>query len=211
MSFVLFMELLRIPVAHHTDTGMTHWVAVINRIILTICEHISAEHIGDIGRCESIRIQEAADLGIVVAAVEVVETGLGIVIVAAIAEWICRADAVAACIRHAAFAPCVVFIGRYYLARRRVGQSHYVALQIIQIVCSDAPLLNAHSCSRAVIEEPHYVAAGLLRKYLRAVEQVFGFRTVDGLAVPYPVRRVGITQQTEYIKCDILRLFLCRS
>ena len=59
-------------------------IVIIYRII-TICKHIIAQD-ALAGRCEGIGINESADLGIVISALEIVERGLGFVVLAARAK-----------------------------------------------------------------------------------------------------------------------------
>ena len=56
-----------------------------DRIILTICEHIGAEESVGIGGSEGVRVDEPADGRVIIAALEIVEAGLGVVIIAAVA------------------------------------------------------------------------------------------------------------------------------
>ena len=58
-----------------------------DRIVSAVGKHIAASQVLSSG-CVFVRIDEAADQGIVIAGLEVIETGFGIVIVAAIAQGI---------------------------------------------------------------------------------------------------------------------------
>ena len=54
---------------------------MINRITVTICEHIVTKETSS-GTCHAISIDESADAGIVITALEVVEPGFRVVAVA---------------------------------------------------------------------------------------------------------------------------------
>ena len=57
-----------------------------DRVILTICEHIGAEEAVGVGGGEGVGVNEPAVGKVVVPALEVVEAGLGVVIIAAVAK-----------------------------------------------------------------------------------------------------------------------------
>ena len=63
-----------------------------NRVILTICEHIGAEEAVGVGGGEGVGVDEPAVGKVVVAALEVVEAGLGVVVIAAVAQGIDMPD-----------------------------------------------------------------------------------------------------------------------
>lgn len=57
-----------------------------NRVILTIREHIGAEEAVGVGGGEGVGVNEPADGRVIVAALEVVEAGLGVVVIATVAK-----------------------------------------------------------------------------------------------------------------------------
>ena len=59
-----------------------------DRIILAIREHIGAEEAVGVGGGEGVGVNEPADGRVIVAALEVVEAGLGIVVIAAVAQGV---------------------------------------------------------------------------------------------------------------------------
>ena len=69
------------------------FIAKIYRIIGTIRKHVAFEELGNISRYDPIRIDEPAVGKVVVPALEVIEAGLGVVVIAAVAQWVEVGDA----------------------------------------------------------------------------------------------------------------------
>ena len=67
---------------------MSRWINPHDRVILTICEHIGAEETVGVGGSEGVGVNEPADGKVVVPALEVVEAGLGVVVIAAVAQGV---------------------------------------------------------------------------------------------------------------------------
>ena len=59
-----------------------------DRVILTIREHIGAEETVGVGGSEGVGVNEPADGRVIIAALEVVEAGLGVVVIATVAQGI---------------------------------------------------------------------------------------------------------------------------
>ena len=66
---------------------MSRWINIITGIIGTIGEHIGAE---ETLTCSGVGIgvNETADSGVIITALEVIEAGLNIVIIATVADWV---------------------------------------------------------------------------------------------------------------------------
>lgn len=59
-----------------------------DRIILAIREHIGAEEAVGVGGGEGVSVNEPADGRVIIAALEIVEAGLGVVVIAAVTQGI---------------------------------------------------------------------------------------------------------------------------
>ena len=64
------------------------WVRTVRRIITTICEHIEADKVA-IGVYIAVSIDKSLKLWVIVTAIEVVEAGFCVVVIATIAERGC--------------------------------------------------------------------------------------------------------------------------
>lgn len=110
-----------------------------NRVILTIREHIGAEDSVGVGGGEGVGVDEPADGRVIIAALEVVEAGLGVVIIAAVAKRVDVPDeaggSVLLTVRivHGVVAPRAVVVGRGERTVR-VQQGNDIALRIEDIV-----------------------------------------------------------------------------
>lgn len=67
---------------------MSRWINPHDRVILTIREHIGAEEAVGVGGSEGVGVNEPADGRVIIAALEVVEAGLGVVVIATVAQGI---------------------------------------------------------------------------------------------------------------------------
>ena len=115
------------------------FIAKIYRIIGTIRKHVAFEELGNISRYDPIRVDEPAVGEVVVPALEVVEAGLGVVVIAAVAQGVEVGDAggigedFRTAVIHRAVAPGVIVVGCSDLAVR-VQQRNDVALRIEDVV-----------------------------------------------------------------------------
>ena len=66
-------------------SSLSGWICIRNRIVITISEHICAYCVFACG-CVGVGIDEAADVGVVVSGVQIVEACLVIVVVASVSE-----------------------------------------------------------------------------------------------------------------------------
>ena len=97
----------------YTLRPITHRIHQHHRIIATIHIHIEADHVA-IGIHIPIRIQEPSPLGIIISRLQIVQPGLGVVVVASVAEGIIigvEVGSVAVVPCGGMVAPCVVGIG----------------------------------------------------------------------------------------------------
>ena len=108
-------------------------ITVANWVILAICEHIGAEETVGVGGSEGIRIDKPAVGEVIIAALEVVETGLGVVVIAAVAQGVEVADRRVAAVVHRAVAPCIIVVGCSDLAAR-IEDGGHIALRVEDVV-----------------------------------------------------------------------------
>lgn len=104
-----------------------------NRVILTIREHIGAEEAVGVGGGEGVGVNEPADGRVIIAALEIVEAGLGVVVIAAVAQGVEVADRRVAAVVHRAVAPCIIVVGCSDLAAR-IEDGGHIALRIDKVI-----------------------------------------------------------------------------
>ena len=154
-----------------------------------------------IGHNIPVRINKPAHLGIIVPAVEVIQSRLGIVVISPIAEGIGVACCPAVGVLHRAVAPCVVRIPGHNPAVAGVHQADDITLQVIHVVERIAVADHADAVPLAIVEEPHGALSGLLRQNLTAVEEILRGDAVDRLARPYAVGVVGKAERIFVLCC----------
>ena len=110
-----------------------------DRVILAIREHIGAEEAVGVGGGEGVGIDEPADGRVIVAALEIVEAGLGVVVIAAVAQGVEVGDAggigedFRTAVIHRAVAPGVIVVGRSEFAAR-IEDGGHIALRVEDVV-----------------------------------------------------------------------------
>ena len=110
-----------------------------DRIILAIREHIGAEEAVGIGGGEGVGVDEPADGRVIIAALEVVEAGLGVVIIAAVTQGVDVGDAggisedFRTAVVHCAVAPCIIVVERDHSARR-IKDGRHVTLCVDKVI-----------------------------------------------------------------------------
>lgn len=109
------------------------WITAIYRVILAIREHIGAEEAVGVGGGEGVSVNEPADGRVIIAALEIVEAGLGVVVIAAVAQWVEVADRRVAAVVHRAVAPCIIVVGCSDLAAR-IEDGGHIALCIDKVI-----------------------------------------------------------------------------
>ena len=120
-----------------------------------------------------IRADKPPELRVIIAAVQVIKPGLGIVIVASVAERILVAHGVAGGVGDGALAPGIVAVLGHDLSRGGPDDGNDIPLQVVEIVEQHGPVGKAHALAGAVVEEAHNGIPGLLRQNLAAVEEKF--------------------------------------
>ena len=143
-----------------------------------------------------IRADKPPEFRAIVSAVEIVQPGLGIVVVPPVAEGILVAHGVAGGVGDRAVAPGVVAVLGHNLSGSSPDDGNNIPLDIVEVVEQHGPVGKAHALAGAVVEEPHDRIPGLLRQNLAAVEEEFRCGAVDCLgrsnAVSVVLIAVGI-------------------
>ena len=81
----------------------------------------------------SVGVNEPADGRVIIAALEIVEAGLGVVVIAAVAQGVEVADRRVAAVVHRAVAPCIIVVGCSDLAAR-IEDGGHIALRVEDVV-----------------------------------------------------------------------------
>ena len=126
-----------------------------NRIISTVGIHIVAG-VALAGGDIAVSINKPASDGVVVTGVEVIKSGFGVVVIAAVAEGVVHADS--ACGRAGngnACAPCVGVGILHYKLIRGVVNSRYVALEILAEDVIEAVYTHTHGSAALVVIVPN--------------------------------------------------------
>ena len=129
-----------------------------------------------------IRTNKPPELRVIIPAVEIVQPGFCVVIVASVAEGILVAHGVAGGVGDGAVAPGVVAVLSHDLPRGGPDDGDDIPLQVVEVVEQHGPVGKAHALAGAVVEEPHDRIPGLLRQNLAAVEEKFRGGAVDRFA-----------------------------
>ena len=120
-----------------------------------------------------VNVDKSPELRVIIAAIEVVKPGFGIVIIPPVAEGVFVAHGVAGGVGDSAFAPGVVAVLSHDLPRGGPDDGDDIPLDIVEVVEQHGPVGEAHALAGAVVEEPHDRIPGLLRQNLAAVEEEF--------------------------------------
>ena len=129
-----------------------------------------------------IRANKSPKLRVIIAAIEIIQPRLGIVIIPPVAEGILVAHGVAGGVGDGAVAPGVVGVFRNHLPRGGPDDGNDIPLQVVEIVEQHGPVGKAHALAGAVVDEAHDAVAGFLRQDLAAVEEKFRGGAVDRFA-----------------------------
>ena len=124
-------------------------------------------------------VNESPELRVIIAAVEIVQPGLGVVIVPPVAEGILVAHGVAGSVGDGTLAPGVVAVLGHNLSGSSPDNGNNIPLDIVEVVEQHGTVGKAHALAGAVVEEPHDRIPGLLRQNLAAVEEKFRGGAVD--------------------------------
>ena len=159
---------------------MSVCVAVVNGIVVAVCKQILRSGTTVIDK--AICTDEPSKLRVIIAAVEIVQPGFGIVIVPPVAERILIAHGVTSSVGDSAFAPGVVAVLSHDLPRGGPDDGNNIPLDIVEVVEQHGPVGKAHALAGAVVDEAHDAVAGFLRQDLAAVEEKFRGGAVDRFA-----------------------------
>ena len=126
----------------------------INGVIPAIGKHIAACNALSCGN-KSVRADKPPELRVIIAAVQIVQASLGIVIIPPVAEGILIAHGVAGGVGDGAVAPGVVGVFRNHLPRGGPDDGNDIPLQVVEVVEQHGTVGEAHALAGAVVEEPH--------------------------------------------------------
>ena len=129
-----------------------------------------------------IHTNKSPELRAIVPAIQVIQPGLGVVIIPPVAERILVAHGVAGGVGDGAVAPGVVAVLGHNLSGSSPDNGNNIPLDIVEVVEQHGPVGKAHALAGAVVEEQHGSVPGLLRQNLAAVEEELRGGTVDCLA-----------------------------
>ena len=111
------------------------------------------------GRCESVGVEEAADFGIVVSALQVIEAGFGVVDIAAVAQGVMGTEGGSKVTGGGKRpAPGIVGVADHCRAAA-VEDGGYIALQVNGIVVGCAVVGDGYRCAGSVVAEVQRIAA----------------------------------------------------
>ena len=145
----------------------------------------------------TIYIDEPPQCGVIVAALQIVQSGFGVEVVASIAEGVDGGDVdgfgFAGCggggiIGNGAGTPCIVGVTGYGFAAL-VGDGDYVTLQVFQEVVGNIAVENAADVVLVVIERNQGIAVPILAQNLGTVQSkavldpAYGFGSADTAGV----------------------------
>ena len=173
-----------------------------DRIILAIREHIGAEEAVGVGGGEGVGVDEPADGRVIIAALEVVEAGLGVVIIAAVAQGVDVGDAggisedFRTAVVHCAVAPCIIVVERDHSARR-IKDGRHVTLCVDKVIVQlrRRPVLIDHreGLAAVVIDELKSVVIAPSLPHDLAGERRVGIgRITDLLAAANTSHVIGV-------------------
>ena len=182
-----------------------------DRIILAIREHIGAEEAVGVGGGEGVGVNEPADGRVIVAALEVVEAGLGIVVIAAVAQGVDVGDAggisedFRTAVVHCAVAPCIIVVERDHSARR-IKDGRHVTLCVDKVIVQlrRRPVLIDHreGLAAVVIDELKSVVIAPSLPHDLAGERRVGIgRITDLLAAADAGHVVGVGDLLAVDRC----------
>ena len=148
-------------------------VGHVHGIVETVGKKIVALHISTNASQYRVNVDKSPELRVIIAAVQVIQPGFGIVIVPPVAEGILIAHGVAGGVGDSAFAPGVVAVLSHDLPRGGPDDGYNIPLDIVEVVEQHGTVGKAHALAGAVVEEAHNAVPGLLRQDLAAVEEEF--------------------------------------
>ena len=129
---------------------MSSWVGVIYRIIIAIGEHISAEE-ALAGTAVGVGVYESGDSGVIITALEVIEAGFVIIVIATVADWVHmgnvirvslqRQDCAGRAFYRSHFTPGIILVGGDQSGIIALGlgivasvDRHYITLQVLGVI-----------------------------------------------------------------------------
>ena len=137
---------------------MTASIIVVYRIIKAIGEHIMAQQALP-GRHIGVGVDKAAQLGIVIAGLKIIERGVGVVVVASIAQGVIYTKGAGKCTSGGQR----LAVGAIGVADNRGTRSvydvQYIALEIGDVVVQSTVVLDGIGRTHGIVEEVQGVTA----------------------------------------------------
>ena len=155
-----------------------------------------------------IAIQPPTDLRIVITAGYIVESNLGIVVVATITEGVDCSNTNRSRIVDSAYTPSIVGVACNDRAGV-VGDSDDVALKVLQEVVRSTVVLDTANSILVIPECYECIIAPSFTEYLCTVKQVVVYNTAYSLAGTNTVSIVGVFVAVEGVKLTSLSLSNC--
>ena len=152
----------------------------------------------------SVGVNEPADGRVIIAALEIVEAGLGVVVIAAVAQGVEVADRRVAAVVHRAVAPCIIVVGCSDLAAR-IEDGGHIALRVedvvIELRCLAVLVDHGERLVAVVIDELKRFAVPLLAHDLAGERGVGVGRVADLLAAADTGHVVGVGDLLAVDRC----------
>ena len=143
----------------------------------------------------SVGVNEPADGRVIIAALEIVEAGLGVVVIAAVAQGVEVADRRVAAVVHRAITPGIIVVGRSEFAAR-IEDGGHVALHIEDVVvelrCLAVLVDHGEGLAAVVVDKLKRFAVPLLAHDLAGERRVGIGRITDLLAAADAGHVVGV-------------------
>ena len=157
------------------DAEISIIIFVLYRVIVAVGKHVVAYHTLTCC-CVLVRGYKPANLGVIVACLQVIQACFRIVVVATIAEGVLGAYRVCGGVLELhELAPSIVGVGYDEFAGGGVGKGYYITLYIVDVIVEVVVAVgHADTVTLLVVEEAEGLAVGRLGENLRAVEQVLG-------------------------------------
>ena len=165
-----------------------------DRIVSAVGKHIAASQVLSSG-CVFVRIDEAADQGVIIAGLEVIEAGFGIVVIAAIAQGVDCGHGAGGGIY---LAVGVVGIGSYP-GSGRIDKVHDITLEIGDVVVGRSVIGQGEGIAAGIVGEvQNYIPVGLPEQPAAGVG-VLVLHPVNGFAGADTVQVIGVEDGTVFV------------
>ena len=195
------MHLIVVPQVKGSIRAASCIVGILNGIIIAIRKHIVSQKTLPRG-CEGVRIDKAADGGVVITALEVIESGFLIVYISTIAQGVLRKNGVAGLENNVTVG--IILVNTVSRARG-TGDADDIALQVQKIITGVTIILQRVGCALFIIEEVHDVGSatlrpGLTQQLAAGIDVVIG-NAIYGLTGADTIAVVGVANRSAGFRC----------